>query len=119
MNRLIMMIINDQNNDQAYAERNTEGLEDRTWEQALAPRLKILIKNKNKNKKTKQKKTMTVNTFAAKWWLTLSPSTPGFTCGQGCARYSMMIMMMTIMMIMIMIIMEIILIMTEDDTRIM
>ena len=23
---------------QAYAERNTEGLEDRTWEQALAPR---------------------------------------------------------------------------------
>jgi len=24
--------------EQAYAERNTEGLEDRTWEQALAPR---------------------------------------------------------------------------------
>ena len=39
MSRLMMMIVNDQNNDQAYAERNTEGLEDRTWEQALAPRL--------------------------------------------------------------------------------
>ena len=46
MNRLIMMIINDQNNDQAYAERNTEGLEDRTWEQALAPRLMIMTKGK-------------------------------------------------------------------------
>ena len=30
---------NDRTTDQAYAERNTEGLEDRTWEQALAPRL--------------------------------------------------------------------------------
>ena len=80
-------------------------------------------KVENFDKKTTN--TMAVNTFAAKWWLTLSPSTPGFTCGQGCARYSMMmimmmmIMMIMIMMIMIMIIMEIILIMTEDDRRIM
>ena len=32
------MMITDHFIDQAYAERNTEGLEERTWEQALAPR---------------------------------------------------------------------------------
>ena len=35
---IIVMVINDRADDQAYAERNTEGLEERTWEQALAPR---------------------------------------------------------------------------------
>ena len=29
--------------------------------------------------------------FSAKWSSTLSPSTPGFTCGQECARCSIMI----------------------------
>merc|ERR1711900_120498 len=31
--------------EQAYAERNTEGLEERTWEQALAPRLLMKMQN--------------------------------------------------------------------------
>ena len=35
---IIVMVMNDRDDDQAYAERNTEGLEERTWEQALAPR---------------------------------------------------------------------------------
>ena len=35
---IIIVVINDRDDDQAYAERNTEGLEERTWEQALAPR---------------------------------------------------------------------------------
>ena len=37
------MMITDHFIDQAYAERNTEGLEERTWEQALAPRF-LMIK---------------------------------------------------------------------------
>ena len=41
---IILMIMIHRNDDQAYAERNTEGLEERTWEQALAPRLLMMMK---------------------------------------------------------------------------